>query len=197
MTTDPFPVKGIDHVTFVVGNAKQAAHFYSTAFGMTCVAYRGPEQAASEVYGVASEFRRDYSEYVLVSGGARFVLRGAVRPDAEEIARLAKHGDGVSDIALEVPDVDEAYRYAVAHGATGTMEPHDLKDGFGTVRMAAIATYGDTVHTLIDRSSYAGPFLPGFVDREPIVPPAPKQDGRVGRVLQERDGLHQYGGVHR
>ncbi|KXK58815.1 4-hydroxyphenylpyruvate dioxygenase [Micromonospora rosaria] len=158
ISRDPFPVRGLDHVTFVVGNAKQAAHYYSTAFGMICVAYRGPEQGY-----------RDHAEYVLTSGSARFVLRGAVRPDVPEVDFVARHSDGVSDIALEVPDVDAAYAHATGQGATGLLEPHDVTDSYGTVRLAAIATYGDTRHTLVDRSRYTGPFLPGFVARTPIV----------------------------
>ncbi|SNT61983.1 4-hydroxyphenylpyruvate dioxygenase [Asanoa hainanensis] len=155
---DPFPVKGLDHVLFLVGNAKQAAHYYSTAFGMTCVAFRGPEQGF-----------RDYAEYVLTSGAARFVFRGAVRPDAADAQHVARHSDGVVDIALEVPDVDTAFAYAVKQGATPHTEPTDVSDEHGTVRHAAIETYGDTRHTLIDRSRYTGPFLPGFVARSPIV----------------------------
>ncbi|GAB2942485.1 4-hydroxyphenylpyruvate dioxygenase [Micromonospora polyrhachis] len=162
---DPFPVKGLDHVVFMVGNAKQAAHYYSTAFGMTCVAYRGPEQGY-----------RDYAEYVLTSGSARFVLTGAVRPDASGAAHVTKHSDGVVDIALEVPDVDAAYAHALAQGATGRTEPTELTDAHGTVRFAAIDTYGDTRHTLIDRSRYTGPFLPGFVARGPIVDRQPAID---------------------
>src|SRR3981081_3413164 len=155
---DPFPVKGIDHITFVVGNAKQAAHFYSTAFGMTCLAYRGPEQGY-----------RDYAEYVLVSGSARFVLAGAVHAHTEGGWRHAQHGDGVMDIALEVPDVDAAHAYATKRGAQSLAEPRDVADEHGVARIASIATYGDTRHTLVDRSRYAGPFLPGFVPRAPIV----------------------------
>jgi 4-hydroxyphenylpyruvate dioxygenase len=158
LSRDPFPVAGIDHILFAVGNAKQAAHYYSTAFGMTCVAYRGPEQG-----------HRDHVDYVLTSGSARFVLRGAVHAEADVALRHARHGDGVADIALEVPDVDKAYAHATSQGATGLAEPHDVADEHGTVRVAAIATYGDTRHTLVDRSRYGGPFLPGFVAREPIV----------------------------
>ena len=155
---DPFPVKGIDHITFMVGNAKQAAHYYSTAFGMTCVAYRGPETGFL-----------DYAEYVLTSGGARFCLSGAVHAATPGAQRHALHGDGVADIALEVPDVDAAYAHAMKQGAIGHAEPQDIADEHGTVRFASIATYGDTRHTLVDRSSYKGPFLPGFVARAPIV----------------------------
>jgi len=161
---DPFPVKGIDHLHFIVGNARQAAHFYSTAFGMTCVAYRGPEQGYPEA-----------AEYVLTSGSVRFVLAGAVRADTAYARHHARHGDGIGDIALDVPDVDAAYAYATLQGATGLEPPHDETDERGTVRVAAIAAYGDTRHTLIDRSRYQGPFRPGFVARDPI---GPRPEGR-------------------
>ncbi|AVT36352.1 4-hydroxyphenylpyruvate dioxygenase [Plantactinospora sp. BB1] len=156
--TDPFPVQGIDHIRFMVGNAKQTAHYYSTAFGMTRVAYRGPEQGY-----------REHAEYVLTSGSARFVFTGAVRPDAPDADHVARHGDGVLDIALAVPDVDAAYAHAMAQGATGLAAPYDVTDEHGTVRVATIATYGDTRHSLVDRSRYRGPFLPGFVAQGPIV----------------------------
>jgi 4-hydroxyphenylpyruvate dioxygenase len=154
---DPFPVLGMDHVHFAVGNARQAAHFYSTAFGMTCVAYRGPETG-----------HRDSAAYVLVSGKARFVISGEVHAGTQIGASTSGHGDGVIDLALEVPDVDLAISFARDHGATVLDEPHDVSDEHGTVRMAALATYGETRHTLIDRSRYDGPFLPGFVERAPL-----------------------------
>jgi 4-hydroxyphenylpyruvate dioxygenase len=159
---DVFPVKGVDHLLFLVGNAKQAAHYYSTAFGMTCVAYRGPELGY-----------RDHAEYVLTSGSARFVLRGAVHAGAPGAEHVTKHSDGVADIALAVPDVDRAWAHALSAGATGIEAPHDLTDAHGTVRVATIAAYGDTRHTLVDRSRYDGPFLPGFVSRAPIVDRGP------------------------
>src|SRR3954468_20662682 len=104
--TDVFPVKGVDHLQFLVGNAKQAAHFYSTAFGMTCVAYRGPELGY-----------RDHAEYVLVSGSARFLITGAVHAGAPGADHVTRHSDGIFDIALAVPDVDKAYRHAISAGA--------------------------------------------------------------------------------
>ncbi|WP_326563107.1 4-hydroxyphenylpyruvate dioxygenase [Micromonospora sp. NBC_01796] len=168
ITADPFPVRGIDHIQFLVGNAKQAAHYYSTAFGMTCVAYRGPEQGF-----------RDHAEYVLTSGSARFVLTGAVHANAPGSDHVAKHSDGIQDIALEVPDVDTAYAYALTQGATAIVAPYEVTDQYGTVRMASIATYGDTRHTLVDRSKYTGPFLPGFVARGPIVNRQPMIDAGV------------------
>jgi 4-hydroxyphenylpyruvate dioxygenase len=176
---DRFPVKGIDHLYFMVGNAKQAAHYYSTGYGMTCVAYRGPEQGFP-----------DYAEYVLESGSARFIFAGTVRAGTPGAEHHARHGDGIVDIALEVPDVDAAYAYATAHGATGITEPHDVTDEHGTVRLAAIATYGETRHSLVDRSRYDGPFLPGFVTRSPIVT---KPAGAPKRYFQAVD--HVVGNV--
>ncbi|CAM3222428.1 4-hydroxyphenylpyruvate dioxygenase [Stackebrandtia soli] len=158
ISKDDFPIKGWDHIRFYVGNAKQAAHYYSTAFGMTLVAYRGPEQGF-----------REHAEYVLKSGGVTFVLAGGVTAESPATKHYARHGDGVIEVALEVPDVDENYAYAVKQGATGLVEPHDLTDEHGTVRVAAIATYGETRNVLIDRSRYDGPFLPGFTAAKPIV----------------------------
>src|SRR5919198_4316810 len=156
-STDPFPVIGMDHVRFAVGNARQAAHYYSSAFGMTCVAYRGPETG-----------QPDLADYVLVSGKARFVLSGPVRAGTDLGRHVAAHGDGVVDLALEVPDVDAAIAYARGHGASVLEEPHYLADEGGKVRVAAIATYGDTRHTLVDRGDYGGVFLPGFVPAAPV-----------------------------
>ncbi len=172
ITQDPFPVRGIDHIRFHVGNAWQAAHYYSTAFGMTLVAYRGPEQGY-----------REHAEYVLTSGSVRFVFTGGVRADSAATALVARHGDGINDIALEVPDVDRAFEYATAQGATALEPPHDLTDEHGTVRIAAIATYGDTRHSLVDRSRYHGPFLPGFVARSPLVPPGRRLFQAVDHVV--------------
>jgi len=173
---DVFPVQGVDHIRFRVGNAKQAAHYYSTAFGMRLIAYRGPETG-----------QRDATEYVLESGGARFVLAAEVRAGTEIGRHVAAHGDGVFDIALRVPDVEAGYRHAIDAGATGLVEPTVDEDEHGKVTVAAIAAYGDTRHTLVDRSNYSGPFLPGFVAREPIVAPPQKRlfqavDHCVGNV---------------
>ncbi len=155
---DPFPVKGLDAVVFAVGNAKQAAHFYSAAFGMTVVAYSGPETGA-----------REQASYVLRSGSARFVLTGAIRPGTDLARHVAEHGDGVVDIALEIPDVPRAVEYARAQGATVLTEAHESTDENGTVVLAAIATYGETRHTLVDRSRYSGPYLPGYVEAQPLI----------------------------
>jgi 4-hydroxyphenylpyruvate dioxygenase len=157
---DEFPVTGMDAIVFAVGNARQAAHFYSTAFGMRCVAYRGPETGS-----------REEVAYVLESGTARFELRGAVLPGTELARQVAAHGDGVIDLAIGVPSAAHAFRYAVARGARPVEEPHVIEDENGRVVRAAIATYGDTRHSLIERSDYAGPYLPGYVTAEPLVEP--------------------------
>ncbi|MFD7018158.1 4-hydroxyphenylpyruvate dioxygenase [Streptomyces sp. NPDC059928] len=159
---DPFPVKGMDAVVFAVGNAKQAAHYYSTAFGMKLVAYSGPENGS-----------RETASYVLTSGAARFVFTSVIKTATDRgrflAEHVAEHGDGVVDLAIEVPDARAAYKYATEHGATGLEEPHEVGDEHGTVVLAAIATYGKTRHTLVERSGYTGPYLPGFVAAEPMV----------------------------
>jgi 4-hydroxyphenylpyruvate dioxygenase len=176
VTDDVFPVRGMDHVRFAVGNAKQAAYYYSTAFGMRCVAYRGPEVGS-----------RDLAEYVLESGSARFVITGEVHAGTWVGEHVREHGDGVVDLALTVPDVESAFRHAVAAGAGAVAEPSVGEDEHGKVVTAAIATYGETRHTLVQRDDYSGPFLPGFVARPPIVaPPAQRSfqaiDHCVGNV---------------
>ncbi|HEV2887463.1 MAG TPA: 4-hydroxyphenylpyruvate dioxygenase [Jatrophihabitans sp.] len=178
-STDPFPVTGWDAVVFVVGNATQTAHYYQSAFGMELVAYSGPETG-----------NRDHKSYVLRSGSCRFVVSGGVSPDSPLLDHHRAHGDGVADIALEVPDVDRCIRQARDQGATIVEEPHDVSDEFGTIRTAAIAAYGNTRHTLIDRSRYTGSYLPGYVARSSGYvrrPDAPKRmfqalDHVVGNV---------------
>ncbi|WP_280381663.1 4-hydroxyphenylpyruvate dioxygenase [Nocardia wallacei] len=151
---DPFPVIGWDALVWVVGNATQFAHYMESAFGMRLEAYSGPETG-----------NRDHKAFVLRSGSARFVVTGAVDPASPLVPHHDRHGDGIVDIALEVPDVDRCVEWARTHGATVLAEPHDDTDEFGTVRSAALATYGETRHTLVDRSRYDGPYLPGFVAR--------------------------------
>jgi 4-hydroxyphenylpyruvate dioxygenase len=170
---DPFPVTAMDAVVFVVGNATQAAHFYQSAFGMELVAYSGPETG-----------NRDHKAYVLKSGSARFVLKGGVDLDSPLLDHHRRHGDGVVDLALEVPDVDKCVAHARKVGATIVEEPHDVSDEHGTVRIAALATYGETRHTLIDRSKYHGPYLPGYVTKSSTFV---KRDGAPKRLFQAVD----------
>ena len=149
---DFMPLLGWDHVELWVGNAKQSAYFYERALGFTRTAYSGPE------CGV-----RDRASYVLEQGEIRLVLTSALRENHEITRHHAHHGDGVKDIALTVPDATEAYRQAVQRGARGVREPTRLEDEHGAVEVAAIATYGDTIHTFVERTGYEGAFLPGFV----------------------------------
>jgi len=176
---DPFPVTGWDALVFVVGNATQTAHFYQSAFGMDLVAYSGPETG-----------NRDHKAYVLTSGSCRFVIKGGVAPGSPLLDHHRAHGDGVVDIALEVPDVDRCVAQAKAAGATVLEEPHDVSDEHGTVRMAAIAAYGETRHSLVQRTAYDGPYLPGYVARSSSFV---KRDGAPKRLFQALD--HVVGNV--
>lgn len=176
---DPFPVTGWGYVEFIVGNASQAAHYYQSAWGMELIAYTGPE------HGV-----RDHKAFVLKSGSVRFVIKGAVTPDSPLVEHHSKHGDGVCDIALEVPDVDKCIEHARKVGATILEEPHDIEDEHGKVRRASIATYGETRHTLIKRTEYNGPWLPGFVERTSTFE---RREGAPKRVFQALD--HVVGNV--
>jgi 4-hydroxyphenylpyruvate dioxygenase len=152
MAEDFMPLEAWDHLEFWVGNAKQAAYFYEHAMGFTRTAYAGPETGV-----------RDRASYVLEQGEIRFVVTSALREEHEITRHLAKHGDGVKDIALTVPDATQAYREAVSRGARSVAEPYTVEDEYGKVERSAISTYGDTIHTFVNRSDYAGPFLPGFV----------------------------------
>ncbi|WP_286966257.1 MULTISPECIES: 4-hydroxyphenylpyruvate dioxygenase [Arsenicicoccus] len=173
--SDPFPVTGWDAIVFVVGNATQTAHYYQSAWGMTLEAYSGPEHG-----------NRDHKSFVLRSGSIRFVIKGAVSPASPLIEHHAKHGDGVVDIALEVPDVDRCVAQARRMGATVIDEPQDVTDEHGTLRHASIATYGETRHTLVDRSGYSGPYWPGYVERTSTYQ---KRDGAPKRLFQALDHI--------
>ena len=178
-STDPFPVTGWDAITFVVGNATQAAIYYQNVWGMELIAYSGPENG-----------QMDHKAFVLRSGSIRFVLKGAVKPDSPLVAHHGRHGDGVVDISLEVPDVDRCIAQARSAGATVLEEPYETSDEHGTVRMASIATYGETRHTLIQRTigddTYDGPYLPGYVARTSSFV---KREGAPKRLFQALDHI--------
>ena len=173
--SDVFPVTGWDAIVFVVGNATQTAHYYQSAWGMELVAYSGPENG-----------NRDHKSFVLKSGSIRFVVNGAVDPDSLLADHHRRHGDGVVDIALEVPDVDKCIAQARKAGATVVREPEDVTDEHGTIRVAAIATYGETRHTLVDRSRYDGPYLPGYVTASSAYV---KREGEPKRLFQALDHI--------
>lgn len=149
----------IDYIEFYVSNARQAAHFYRSTLGLIPIAYAGLETGL-----------RDRTSYVLQRRNVRFVLTAPLTPDHPIGAHIARHGDGVKDIALRVPDAAAAYAAAVRNGAVGVLEPTVGEDAYGRVVKATIAAYGDTVHSLIERDGYEGPFMPGFQAIAPSLP---------------------------
>lgn len=156
---DFFPVRDVDHLEFYVGNAKQSSYYLARAFGFKIVAYSGLETG-----------NREKVSYVLVQKNMRFVVSGALSSD-NRIAEFVKtHGDGVKDVALLVDDVDKAYSEAVKRGAVAIAPPVELTDENGTLKKAVIGTYGDTIHTLVERKNYKGTFMPGFQKAEFDIP---------------------------
>jgi 4-hydroxyphenylpyruvate dioxygenase len=150
---NPLQLKRIHHVEFWVGNAKQAAYFYRKAFGFSQAAYAGLETG-----------NRQLTSYVLQQGKTNFILSTPLCPDHPAMEHIRKHGDGVRDIALEVQDADFAFEEGVRRGAESVFPPRDERDQHGTVRHAAVHTYGDTIHSLISYKDYKGAFLPGFTE---------------------------------
>jgi 4-hydroxyphenylpyruvate dioxygenase len=149
--TDEMPLLGIDHVELYVGNARQADYFFTHALGFRRTAYAGLETGV-----------RDRASHVVEQGRVRFVLTSPLVGGSEIADHVAAHGDGVKVIALSVPDVEHAYRHAVDNGARSVREPWEESDDSGSVRLATIAAYGDTLHTFVERGGYEGPFLPGY-----------------------------------
>lgn len=148
---DFLPLQGTDHVEFYVGNAKQAAHFYKTAFGFQSVAYAGPETGVM-----------DRASYVLRQNKLTFVLTTPLRAGNPIADHVAKHGDGVKVLALMVDDARDAWKQTTERGAKSYMEPVVKSDSFGEVVLSGIHTYGDTVHVFVERKNYSGPFMPGY-----------------------------------
>jgi 4-hydroxyphenylpyruvate dioxygenase len=148
---DHLGLQDIDYIEFYVGNAKQAAYFYQYVFGFKLSGYLGLETGV-----------RDRISYFLEQGNIRFILTSALNSSSPIAKHVAKHGDGVRDLAMLVEDVDKAYFETVKRGARGLEEPHDIKDDSGIIRKAAISAYGDTIHSFINRKDYKGLFLPGF-----------------------------------
>ena len=159
--TDTFPINGTDFIEFWVGNARQAALYYRAAFGFELVGYRGPETGT-----------RDRASYLLQQDKVRFVLTTAIKSSGPIFDHVAKHGDGVRDIALWVDDARTAFAAAVERGAKPAMQPTVLKDENGEIVIAAIETYGDTIHSIVERKNYRGLFMPGFVPAESPFKPA-------------------------
>ncbi|HSV09151.1 MAG TPA: 4-hydroxyphenylpyruvate dioxygenase, partial [Hanamia sp.] len=174
-TTDFLPLMGTDYVEFYVGNAKQAAHYYKTAFGFQSLAYAGPET-----------WVRDRASYVIRQNKLTFVLTTPIRDDNEMAAHVARHGDGVKMLALKVEDATSAWEETTKRGGKSYLEPTILKDDNGEVIMSGIHTYGDTVHLFIERKNYSGVFMPGYRKWESVYNPSPTEllyvDHCVGNV---------------
>ena len=151
MSTDFLPLMGTDYVELYVGNAKQAAHFYKTAFGFQSYAYSGPETGDKEKVS-----------YVLVQNKVRLVLTTPLHPTGSIAEHVNKHGDGVKAVALMVSDATDAFEQTVKRGAKPYMEPTTREDADGKIVMSGIHIYGDTVHLFIERKDYKGTFMPGF-----------------------------------
>lgn len=148
---DFLPLNGTDHLELYVGNAKQSAHYYKTAFGFRTVAYAGPETGV-----------RDRASYVLQQGKIRLVLTSPLHSDNPISTHISKHGDGVKILALWVDDAYRSYEETISRGAVSYQEPKTIRDEFGEVRTAGIYTYGETVHLFVERKNYTGAFMPGY-----------------------------------
>ena len=159
---DAFPLNGTDHLEFYVGNAKQSAMYYQACFGFEWVAYAGPETGV-----------RDRVSYVLQQDKIRIVLTSSLQPDTEIARHVALHGDGVKVLALWVDDAEAAYYTALKRGAESAFAPKTLRDEHGEVVLSAIHTYGETIHTFVERSDYRGAFMPGFEARKSVYPAQP------------------------
>ncbi len=155
---DIFPMLGTDYVEFYVSNAKQAAYFYQTAFGFNLVAYRGLETGS-----------KDVTSYVLQQEKVRFVLTATLDPDHAIGEHVRAHGDGVKVLAIQVENAKEAYETALARGAKSAGEYEVLEDEFGQICRASIHTYGETIHTFIERKNYKGAFMPGYMPKKSLM----------------------------
>ncbi|QDH80104.1 4-hydroxyphenylpyruvate dioxygenase [Echinicola soli] len=151
MNADFLPINGTDHVEFYVGNAKQSAMYYQTAFGYQLAAYAGPETGV-----------RDRASYVLQQGKIRLVLTTALTQDHPIAKHVSKHGDGVKVLALCVDDAEKAWEETTSRGAVSRELPKVIQDANGAVKLSSICTYGETLHTFVERKEYNGPFLPGY-----------------------------------
>lgn len=148
---DFLPINGTDYIEFYVGNAKQAAHYYKTAFGFQSLAYAGPETGV-----------KDRASYVLQQGKIRLILTTALKSDSPISEHVKKHGDGVKILALWVDDAYSAFEETTKRGGKPYLEPQTLTDEHGEIRMSGIYTYGETIHMFIERKNYNGVFMPGY-----------------------------------
>jgi 4-hydroxyphenylpyruvate dioxygenase len=158
MNEDFLPIKGTDHIEFYVGNSKQAALYYQHCLGFELVAYAGPETGV-----------RDRASYVLQQNKIRFVLTTSLQPESPIAEHVKKHGDGVKVLALWVDDATRSFQETIARGAEPVAEPRKLQDELGEVIVSSIKTYGETLHTFVERTNYKGAFMPGYQSRKGTV----------------------------
>ncbi len=163
---DFMPIQNFDYLEFYVGDAKQATYYFNHAWGFTPIAYAGLETGI-----------RDHNSYVLEQGNIRIVLTSSLGPEGEIAEHIKQHGDGVKVVAFRVEDAERAYAEATKRGAKGLGEPHTFKDDYGSVKLATIAAYGDTVHTFVERHAYKGVFMPGYRPLTTNVPPRSRPAG--------------------
>ncbi len=195
----PFEYLGIDYVQFIVGNAKQAAYYYQQVLGFEPFAYRGLETG-----------EREHATYALRQGRIRFLFTSPYQANSPLNIHLMLHGDGVKDVAFTVTDAEAAWRYATERGAHSVMEPMEFRDEDGSVVMATIQTYGDTVHTFVQRDGYRGLFLPAFAEYRPLLKTRPVGLGvidhfvgnqpegemqKIARWYEEVLGFHRFWSV--
>jgi 4-hydroxyphenylpyruvate dioxygenase len=166
---DFMPIQNFDYIEFYVGDAKHTAYYLTHGWGFVPLAYAGLETGV-----------RDRASYVLEQGNIRLVVTSALGPEGPLAAHVHLHGDGVKDVAFRVESTERAYREATSRGARGVMEPTERRDDFGSVRLASIATYGETIHTFVERQDYKGTFLPGFQPLESNTPRRARPAGLAG-----------------
>lgn len=178
---DFFPIQDIDYLEFYTGNAKQATYFFCQTFGFKPVAYCGLETGS-----------REKVSYVIEQGKIRLIISGSYCPEHEITFFTKKHGDGVKDIALRVEDVDQCYQEALSRGAIPIKEPFEQKDDFGVIKKAVIGTYGDTIHTLVERKNYTGIFSPGFVACDLKIPSTPSGIVAIDHVVGNVESMEEW-----
>lgn len=166
---DFMPIQNFDYIEFYVGDAKHTAYYLAHGWGFVPIAYAGLETGV-----------RDRASYVLEQGNIRLVVTSALGPEGPLAAHVHLHGDGVKDVAFRVESAERAYREASSRGARGVMEPTERRDDFGSVKLASIATYGETIHTFVERQDYKGTFLPGFQPLENNTPRRARPAGLAG-----------------
>ncbi len=166
---DFMPIQNFDYIEFYVGDTKHSAYYFTHAWGFVPIAYTGLETGV-----------RDRTSYVLEQGNIRLIITSALGPESKIAEHVHLHGDGVKDIAFRVESVERAYREATSRGAKGVQEPIERHDDFGSVKLASIAVYGDTIHTFVERQDYTGSFMPGFRTSESTLPQHARPAGLAG-----------------